>query len=243
MTTIKAVFFDIEGTLANTSPDLANSLNQLLKKHNKSILPFEKIRSLVLNGGETLITRGFHIHHTHPEFESLKNEFLDIYQENIAAKTTLFPGIAKVLSELETQNIKWGIVTNKPSWLTDVLLDALNLKSRACCIVSGDSLHVKKPNPIPLLAACHEVDSQVQECIYVGATERGILAGSRAEMRTAVTLFGDINESNDPQNWGADRMIKSPLDILLWINTINKITPLRNKEVVIARPKYCLKTI
>lgn len=237
MTTIKAVFFNIDGTLADTATDLATSLNQLLKKHNKPTLPFEKIRSLVLNGGETLITRGFHVHHTHPEFELLKNEFLDIYRENISVETTLFPGIAKVLSELETQNIKWGIVTNQPSWLTDVLLDVLNLKGRASCMVNGDSLHVKKPNPKPLLVACRKVGSQVRECIYVGATERGILAGNRAEMRTAVALFSDINKSNVPQNWEADKILYTPLELLPWINTINKITPIIKKEMVIARER------
>ena len=233
MSNIKAVFFDIEGTLADTAPDLANSLNQLLKKHNKPTLPFEKIRSLVLNGGETFITRVFHIHHTHPEFESLKNEFLDIYRENIAAKTTLLPGISEVLSELETQNIKWGIVSNKPDWLAKPLLDTLNLTDKACSIVSGDTLSVKKPNPRPLLHACQQIGCEVNECIYVGDTERDILTGNRANMRTAVALFGNTGESNNPLSWGADKILHTPLDILPWINTINKITLLRKKQTVI----------
>lgn len=232
MTTIKAVFFNIDGTLADTAPDLATSLNQLLKKHNKPTLPFEKIRSLVLNGGETLITRGFHIHHTHPEFELLKNEFLEIYRENITEKTTLFPGITEVLSELKTQNINWGIITNQSSWLTDVLLGALNLPYRAGCIISGDTLHVKKPNPKPLLYASQQTGNKPSESVYIGSTERDILTGSRALMRTAVAIFGGVKDSENPQNWGADRMIKSPLDILRWINTINNVEPLRSMKRV-----------
>jgi len=228
--TIKAVFFNIDGTLANTTPHLAFTLNEVLKKHNKPTLPIEKIRPIVSNGGEALIKLGFHVPHDHIEFESLKNEFLEFYQQNLAIETPLFTGIAELLNGLEAQNIKWSIVTNKPSWLTMPLLDAHNLTHRAGCIVCGDTLHVKKPNPKPLLYACEQTGHNINESIYIGSTERDILTGSRAQMRTGVSLFGDIEEAELPQNWGADRMINSPIDILLWINEENKITPLQNKE-------------
>ncbi len=227
MITIKTVFFDLDGTLADTAQDLANALNQVLKNHSRPILSIEKIRSIVSNGGSALITKGFHIPHDSPEFEPLRNELLDIYRENITLETTLFPGVSELLSELEAQNIKWGIVTNKPGWLTRPLLDALKLTDKICSLVSGDTLSFKKPNPRPLLCACQRAKCEVSECIYVAGTERDILAGSRANMQTAVALFGYIGSSDDPQSWGADKMLHTPLDLLPWIENINNVEPLR----------------
>ena len=227
MSIIKTVLFDLDGTLIDTVPDLAKALNQVLKNHNKPILPIEKIRSIVSNGGSALITQGFHILHDHPEYEPLKKELLNIYLDNIVVEKTLFPGVSELLYELEIQKIKWGIVTNKPSWLTKPLLDALNLTQKACSIVNGDTLHVKKPNPKPLLHACQQSDSEVNECVYVGDAERDILAGNRADMRTAVALYGYIGETDEPESWGADKMLHTPLDLLPWIKNINNIEPLQ----------------
>ena len=228
----KISIFDLDGTLADTAPDLANALNQVLKNHNKPTLPYEKIRPIVSNGGAALITLGFHITPDDPEFEALKNELLDIYRGNIAVETTLFLGMTELLSELEAQKIKWGIVTNKPGWLTKPLLDALNLTDKASSVVSGDTLHVKKPNPKPLLLACQQAGSEVNECVYVGDAERDILAGSRAIMRTAVALFGYIEESDNPESWGADTMLHTPLDLLAWIEKINMVERLQSMKKV-----------
>lgn len=234
MTIINTVFFNLDGTLAKTTPHLASALNQILIKNNNPALPVEKTHSIISKGGDALLKLAFHIYQNDIEFESLKNEFLEAYVQSLAIETPLYTGIAELLSRLEEQNIKWGIVTNQPSWLTIPLLDALNLTHRASCIVCGDTLHVKKPNPRPLLFACKQTDSKISESLYIGSTEQDILTGSRAQIRTGVSLFGNINDSEPPQNWGADRIMKSPLDILIWVNSVNKITPLHKDEGVIA---------
>ncbi len=219
MPKIKTVLFDLDGTLADTAPDLANALNHVLNLHDCDPLPYEKIRPIVSHGGKALISLGFG--KKHPEFDVLYQEFLQHYQNNIAKETTLFPGMDELLLELEEKNINWGIVTNKPSWLTEPLLDALNLTSRTVAIVSGDTLEQCKPHPAPLLHACELAGAKAEECIYIGDAERDIEAGNRAGMLTIVALFGYIAESDRPADWGAFSSIKSPQAIIPLIQSLN----------------------
>lgn len=219
MPKIKTVLFDLDGTLADTAPDLANALNHVLVTNNLEALPFNTIRPEVSNGGVALIKLGFG--DNHPEFKILHKQFLDFYQDNIAKDTILFAGMEELLEKLENQNINWGIVTNKPGYLTDPLLDALNLTSRSISTVSGDTLEHSKPHPAPLLHACEQAGCNFDECIYVGDAERDIEAANRANMLSVIALFGYIGETDSPDNWGADAIINSPLDILPLIESLS----------------------
>ena len=219
MPKIKTVLFDLDGTLADTAPDLAASLNYVLTKHGNKPLPYETIRPVVSHGGMALITLGFG--KEHPQFDTYYKELLDYYLNNIANETTLFPGMNELLVELENKNINWGVVTNKPAWLTDPLLDELNLTSRAATVVSGDTLEQRKPHPAPLFHACNQAGSEAEECLYVGDAERDIEAGNRAGMITIVALFGYIAESDAPDNWGAHSLINSPQAIIPIIQSLN----------------------
>ena len=219
MPKIKTVLFDLDGTLADTAPDLAAALNHVLKLHNCEPLPYETIRPFVSHGGMALITLGFG--KDHPEFDILYNELLQYYQNNIANKTVLFPGMYELLLELEEKNINWGVVTNKPSWLTEPLLDALNLTSRAVAIVSSDTLEHRKPHPAPILHACKQAGSKADECIYIGDAERDIEAGNRAGMPSIIALFGYIADSDTPGDWGAHSSINHPQEIISLIESLN----------------------
>ncbi len=212
MPKIKTVLFDLDGTLADTAPDLAGALNYVLKKHHYEPLPYDTIRPYVSHGGVALTTLGFG--KEHPDFDTLYQELLQHYKNNIANETTLFPGMNELLLELEKNNINWGIVTNKPGWLTEPLLDALNLTSRAAAIVSGDTLEQRKPHPAPIFHACELAGSKAEECLYVGDAERDIEAGNRAGMPSIVALFGYIAESDTPEQWGAHASIQCPQDII-----------------------------
>lgn len=219
MPKIKTVLFDLDGTLADTAPDLANALNHVLKLHNCDPLPYETIRPHVSHGGVALTALGFG--KEHPQFDIFYKELLQYYQNNIATETTLFAGMEECLLELEKNNINWGIVTNKPTWLTEPLLDALNLSARAATIVSGDTLKQRKPHPAPILHACEEAGSKAEECLYIGDAERDIEAGNRAGMPSIIALFGYISESDTPDDWGAYASINSPLDIISIIQSLN----------------------
>lgn len=214
---IKTVLFDLDGTLADTAPDLAYALNRVLTEQGRAELPFETIRPVVSHGGIALIQLGFGLEPEQPGFEPLRQRLLAIYRDNIARHTTLFEGMAQLLDTLEARALNWGVVTNKPGWLTEPLLQALGLYERAAAIVSGDTLPERKPHPAPMLLACEQAGSQAAECLYVGDAERDIEAGRNAGMKTLVAGFGYLGESDRPQSWGADGLIQHPDEVLTWL--------------------------
>jgi len=215
---IRTVLFDLDGTLADTAPDLAHALNTVRLSHDLPALSFDVIRPVVSHGGKALIELGFAHADIEHDFEALREQLLQHYHSNLATHTVLFPGMAELLETLETRGHNWGVVTNKPGWLTDPLLEALGLDQRASCVVSGDTLPQRKPDPAPLRHACKQCGSQASECLYVGDAERDIEAGRRAGMQTLVALFGYIGEDEQPDTWGADGMVDSPEAILRWLS-------------------------
>lgn len=217
-TPIRTVLFDLDGTLADTAPDLAFALNQVLVEQGHEPLPFEAIRPEVSHGGIALIRLGFELEPEHPEFDALRQRLLKIYLDNIARETTLFPGMAELLDSIEQLGMNWGVVTNKPGWLTEPLMDALGLTKRAACIVSGDTCTNRKPHPEPILHGCQLAGSEAQDCVYIGDAQRDIESGNRAGMRTIVALFGYIADNDNPQDWGADVSHDSPMAIQQWLS-------------------------
>lgn len=215
--TLRTVLFDLDGTLADTAPDLAFALNAVLQEQDRAPLPFETIRPVVSHGGTALIRLGFGIEPGTAAFESLRLRLLDIYREHLAQHTRLFPGIEELLGAIEQRGMNWGVVTNKPAWLTDPLLEQIGLSERAACVVSGDTVAERKPHPAPMLHACHLAGSEAHQCLYVGDAARDIEAGRRAGMKTLVALFGYIGEDEQPDSWGADGMIAHPAELLDWI--------------------------
>ncbi len=211
------ILFDLDGTVADTAPDLALALNLLRLEYDMPPLDFREIRSVVSLGAVAMIKLAFKIPESDPEFEKLRNKLLEIYSQNICAHTTLFPGMASVLDHLDTGGYSWGIVTNKPAWLTGPLMEALNLNHRAGCIVSGDTLSQRKPSPEPLLHACKLMACLPADTTYIGDTATDILAGVNAGMFTGVARYGYLESGATPHNWGADILFETPLDILHWL--------------------------
>ena len=217
LTNLKAVLFDLDGTFADTAQDLAEALNFALKQNGKEILTFDEIRPVVSNGGIALIKLGFKIEPDHPQFEDYRQQLLEYYEQNIAKWTKPFEGMDTVLNYLEQHDIAWGIVTNKPAWLTDPLMAALTLPTQPLCIISGDTLKKRKPDPEPLLHACQLMNCAPSDTIYIGDAKRDIEAGQNANMQTLVALFGYIGEDDNPQSWGATDSVNHPHDIIEWI--------------------------
>jgi phosphoglycolate phosphatase len=151
------------------------------------------------------------------DFETLRLRFLDLYAANLAVGTRLFPGFDAVLDRLEAQGLPWGIVTNKPGWLTDPLLAALGLDRRAACAVSGDTLAERKPHPLPLLHAARLVGVEPERCVYVGDAERDIQAGRAAGMTTVVAAYGYISVDEDPRQWQPHGVVNAPDELLHWM--------------------------
>ena len=216
--TLRSVLFDLDGTLLDTAPDLAAALNHALTSQGRKALDFETIRPWVSHGGIVLVKKGFGIDTDHPEFDVYRDQLLDYYRNNLAVHTRLFPGMAEVLDELDASGIKWGVVTNKPAWLTEPLVEQTGLLERCACVVSGDTLKERKPHPAPLQHACKLIGCRENESLYIGDAARDIEAGNNASMPTLVALFGYIGADDNPDTWGASGMVKQPADILKWLN-------------------------
>ena len=214
---IQAVLFDLDGTLADTAQDLAAALNATLKHFNYPELSFEDIRPAVSHGGIALIQRGFNQTPDSAGFEEKRQFLLDYYLHNICRHTRLFDGMDTVLQYLETANIPWGVVTNKPSWLTDPLLKAMSLDKRSAVTISGDTLKHNKPHPLPLLTACKIIGISPQNTLYIGDAARDIEAANNAGMDSLVALFGYIAQEDRPEDWGTPYMIHQATDILTYI--------------------------
>jgi N-acetyl-D-muramate 6-phosphate phosphatase len=217
-TEIRTILFDLDGTLLDTAPDLADALNTVLIENRHSPLPLDDIRPVVSHGGIALVELGFRLKRTDPQFALLRQRLLEIYRENISRRTRPFPGIAELLDAIEQRGLNWGIVTNKPGWLTEPLLQDLGLFKRAACVVSGDTLKERKPHPAPMLHASRLANSMPEQCIYIGDAQRDIEAGNNAGMHTLVALFGYLQEEDEPHTWNASSMIARPLDLLAWMD-------------------------
>lgn len=223
---VDAVLFDLDGTLADTGPDMAAAINALLTDEGRAPLPYSIIRPRVSHGARALVGLAFNVDETGPAFEDLRLRFLDHYQRNLCLDTKLFDGIDLVLNHCDEHGIPWGIVTNKPGYLTEPLVEQLGLAERASCVVSGDSLRTRKPHPDPLLYACRLVGGRPGRSIYIGDASRDIEAGNSAGMVTLVATFGYLGETDQPNAWGADGLVDTPSDIITWLNgSVRRPTP------------------
>lgn len=210
---IRAVLFDLDGTFADTAPDLAYAINRMREARALPALPLEAARPVTSLGARGLLGVGFGLAPGDPEYLPMREEFLTLYEENLCRETTLFPGMAPLLDRIEAHGIAWGIVTNKAERYARPILAALKLAPRCACIIGGDSTPHLKPHPAPLLAACSALSLPASACIYVGDDERDILAGRSAGMRTIAVRYGYLN-GGAPASWGADAVIDHPLELL-----------------------------
>ncbi len=215
---IKAVLFDLDGTLVDTAPDMAAALNRLLVEEGHSELPLDTIRPHVSKGGLALIQLGFSAFVSEAEIEPLRQRFLKSYLNNIADHSALFKGFESVLKQLEDNNIIWGVVTNKPHFLTLPLMQQLNLDKRSATIISGDTTAERKPHPLPVQTAAKEINIDCEHCLYVGDDPRDIQAGNAANMTTMIASYGYIFEQTDFNTWQADTLIDKPSDLLTYLN-------------------------
>lgn len=210
----EGVFFDLDGTLADTAPDLGAALNCLLAEEGRTALPFATLRPHVSAGARGLLWIGFGIAPHDPGYASLRERFLDIYERNLCKATVLFPGMALVLDDLDARGIAWGVVTNKPERFTLPLLEALGLSQRAAAIVGGDTTARAKPDPLPLLHACTVAGVAASASAYVGDDLRDIQAGRAAGMQTFAAAWGYLGDGPPIDEWGADATVAAPAALL-----------------------------
>jgi N-acetyl-D-muramate 6-phosphate phosphatase len=216
---LRGVLFDLDGTLLDTAPDMHGALDRLMREHGREPLPFAAVRNHVSHGSNALVQLGF------PDVdpgtrEVLKRRYLEIYADHLCLATALFPGMVDLLGGMEARGLNLGVVTNKPAWLTEPLLDALGLTSRLATIVSGDTLPQRKPAPEPMWLAAKQAGAEPRCFVYIGDAERDIAAGRAAGMRTLVAGWGYIDASEDPEAWQADARLQVPDDFWPWLGSL-----------------------
>ncbi len=220
--TLNTILFDLDGTLLDTYRDMGAALNTLLAAYQKPALPVETIRPFVSNGALVMVCHAFQCEPDSTQATTLWKEYLDEYIRNLCVQTELFNGMDRVLDEIENRGMKWGIVTNKPGFLTEPLLSRLSLDTRAGCVVSGDTLPQRKPHPAPLQLACEQLGTRCHHAVYIGDDARDIQAGKSAGMRTIAAAYGYIPSGDHPRAWQADHIIGSPMEIIDWMDGLVK---------------------
>jgi N-acetyl-D-muramate 6-phosphate phosphatase len=214
---IHAVLFDLDGTLADTAPDMARTVNVLRERRGLAAVPLAQVRPHVSKGARGMICSAFEITTEHPDFMGLREEFFEAYVGNLCVDTRLFPGMEGLLDELEERGIAWGVVTNKSERFARPLLDGLGLGQRAQVIVGGDTCPRAKPFPDPLLFAAERLEVEPSQTLYVGDDERDVQAARAAGMPVLVAGYGYLGDGPAPQAWGADGIVESAQGIGEWI--------------------------
>jgi 2-phosphoglycolate phosphatase len=212
-----AVLFDLDGTFADTAPDLGAALNYLLNLHGKPPLPLETIRPQASHGSLGLLKLGFNIEPNAPSFADLRDAFLDYYASHICVHTILFSGMAELIEILEQRGLLWGIVTNKPHRFTLPLMQALGYAQRAACLISGDTCARAKPFPDSLLKASELLEIAPQHCLYLGDDKRDAEAAQAAGMRCIIARYGYHDSLEELSNWPAQGGIDLPSQLLQYL--------------------------
>jgi len=210
----QGILFDLDGTLADTAPDLAAAVNRMRHDRGLAMVPLEQLRPLASAGARGLLGGAFGIGPEHHDYASMRDEFLANYEADLCIETILFPGIGEILDDLDSRGVRWGIVTNKVARLTEPLVAQLGLDTRAGCVVSGDTTPHSKPHPAPLLHAAKELDLSPERIVYVGDDLRDVQAGFAAGMVTVAAAYGYCGNDIPPTQWHAKHVVNSTAELL-----------------------------
>lgn len=212
-----AVFFDLDGTLLDTAPDFFLTLNKILSERNKPTLQYDSFKQHVYGNSDVMVSYAFGIKKTHPDFQALRQEFITRYEAHCTEHTNYFPGMSLLLEKLDTKKIPWGIITNKPTNLTTLVLSHFNLDQRAAVIICGDTLSFKKPHPAPLLHACEKTHVKPNRAVYIGDLETDVQSARAAFMKSVIVAFGYHAPHAPIQKWGADFIANTTEDVMKWL--------------------------
>lgn len=210
----KGIFFDLDGTLADTAPDLVAAANQLLIARNLPPKSYEVLRPCASAGARGLIGGAFGINPEHPDFIPLRDEFFRNYEKALLVNSVIFDGVDHLLDQLDEAKLPWGIVTNKSERFTHPLTDLMGLRQRAVSTVCGDTTPHSKPHPEPILHAARIANIDPSKSVYVGDDIRDIIAGKAAGMMTIAAAYGYCGCEEPPEAWGADYLVRHPTELL-----------------------------
>jgi 2-phosphoglycolate phosphatase len=210
----QAVFFDLDGTLADTAEDLAAPVNAMRAERGLEPMPVAQLRPYASMGARGLILRGLGVEREAPEFEALRIDFLQRYEQAMCVRTRLFDGMAQVLEALDDAGMRWGVVSNKVERYVRPIMESLGVLARSAAAVGGDTTAFPKPHPEPLLHAARLAAVDPRRCVYIGDDLRDVEAGRAAGMATVAAAYGFCGEASPPHSWGADALIERPIELI-----------------------------
>lgn len=208
----QAVFFDLDGTLVDSAPDLIAAVRALCVELGAPEPDVEAVRKVISAGGRAMLREGL-AGADDPMIDQWLPRFLDLYAVKMVVHTRLYDGMAEVLDLLQARGIAWGIVTNKPGWLARPMLAQMPFHQGCAALVTGDCLPVRKPDPAPVLRACALTGVDASHCVFVGDDVRDVQAGHAAGARTIAAAWGYL-DGGDPHTWGADIVVNTPHALL-----------------------------
>jgi phosphoglycolate phosphatase len=214
---VKAVLFDLDGTLIDSAHDLVGSANALRVQRGLEPMPFETLRLMVGAGARGMVGEAFGVAPGDADFEELRDAYLAIYAQRLLERTDMFDDVKPVLQALESWPLAWGIVTNKAGRFTMRIVEGLGLHTRAAVVIAGDTTPHSKPHPEPLLEAARRMALTPEHCVYVGDDLRDVQAGRAAGMTTLVAAWGYLGKGEPIEQWGADVILERPADLLKWL--------------------------
>ncbi|MGA0882294.1 MAG: HAD family hydrolase [Burkholderiaceae bacterium] len=209
----RAVLFDLDGTLLDTAADLGGAANAMRIARGLAPLPIAELRPCASRGARGLIQKAFGIEWNTPEFEPLKEEFLQRYESALAVQTQFMEGLEPIVNDLEQLGMPWGVVTNKFERFTQPLVKALGLDVRMAICVSGDTTAYPKPHPEPLRFACERLGVRPESVVYIGDDYRDILSGYHAGCHTIAAAFGFCSSERPVHDWGADALARNSAEL------------------------------
>ncbi|RRV06975.1 N-acetylmuramic acid 6-phosphate phosphatase MupP [Pseudomonas sp. v388] len=210
---LRAVLFDMDGTLLDTAPDFIAIAQAMLADRGFPAVDDKLIRDEISGGAKAMVAATFAMSPNEPEFEALRLEFLDRYQQGCAVHSRLFDGMETLLADIEKAGLIWGVVTNKPVRFAEPIMQQLGLAERSALLICPDHVTRSKPDPEPLILACSKLDLDPASVLFVGDDLRDIESGRDAGTRTAAVRYGYIHPNDNPDHWGADVVVDHPLDL------------------------------
>ncbi|MBU1215377.1 MAG: HAD-IA family hydrolase [Gammaproteobacteria bacterium] len=217
---VEAILLDLDGTFADTAPDLGEALNHVRSLHSLPPLPLATIRPQASHGSPGLLKLGMNVSPDSDGYDEMRAAFLEHYEAHICDRTKLFPGMAALISEFEERDLPWGIVTNKPHRYTVPLMEKLGYATRAACLVSGDTCEEAKPHPAPLLHAANLIGVQPERCLYLGDDLRDMQAANAARMIGIIAVYGYIDPVADTTSWPSAGSVNSPFELLKYLGAL-----------------------
>lgn len=209
-----AIFFDLDGTLLDTAPDLTAAMNEVLRELARPTLTSAQLIPFISAGTEGMLKGALHLTSSDPNYPLYKKKFLDYYAALPEHHTVMFPGISEILQQLQIQNVPWGIVTNKQHHLAKLHIARFALLADNPCLIGGDTASKAKPHPEPLWAACKILNVEPARSIFIGDAHVDILAGKAAGMKTIAVRYGYHSPQDPIEHWQADAIVSTPQELM-----------------------------